>query len=129
MGYYSQVGFAMSENKYNQMLEKAEKTLDQKALENLKYLLEKADTNKKIKNKFPATVINDSSEYIRVVLFDYIKWYIGDELFPEINFIDDYLKWADFPYDYIVLGEDTDDNEEDLHLYVIASHREIRLED
>lgn len=129
MGYYSQVGFAMSENKYNQMLEEAEKTLDQKALENLKYLLEKADTNKKIKNKFPATVIKDSSEYIRVVLFDYIKWYTDDELFPEVNFIDNYLKWSDFPYDYIVLGEDVDDNEEDLHLYVIALHREIRLED
>lgn len=128
MGYYSQVGFAMSENKYNKMLEKAEKTLDQKALENLKYLLEDAD-NKKIKNKFSANIIKDGSEYIRVVLFDYVKWYTNDKLFPEVNFIDDYLNSADFPYDYIVLGEDIDDIKENLHLYVIASHREIRVED
>ena len=127
MGYYSAVGISIKEKDYQKLTKNIEKCLDfegdttnQETIKDVKRLMACCDANYKF---IPD---DDTKEVYHYFGWDYIKWY--ENHFAEVDYIMDFIHSLE-DYNFIRLGEDTDDIHEEINsdLYTICVERSIEV--
>lgn len=129
MGYYSSVGILIKEKDYNKMFEIAKE-------KQIKYVLKNPRSKEHINFYKDLTdllceystineKINYDDEDYRAIYYDNIKWYSDDLI---INFIEEYLRQQE-KYQFIRIGESSDDYEEEGTEYYFSIERRISTAD
>ena len=101
MGYRSDVALGLRKVDFEEMMKKVE-------------LIEKQDVKKEVLSLIEEGKKNVKQSYDSFVIlyWESIKWY--ESLYPEIKFIMNFIEDLE-EYDYVRIGEDTDDITEELH--------------
>lgn len=127
MGYYSAVGISIKEKDYQKLQNNIKKGLDfeddtakQGTIKDVKRLMACCDTSYKF-------IPDGEKEVYHYFGWDYIKWY--ENHFAEVDYIMDFIRSFDDGYNFIRLGEDVDDTQEEINsdLYTICVERSIEV--
>lgn len=125
MGYYSTVGISIKEKDYQKMRKNIQKGLNfkddivkQDIIDNVKELMMYCDTNYKF-------IPDGEKEVYRYLEWDCVKWY--ENTFAEIDYIMDFIRSFNDGYNFIRLGEEVDDTQEEINsdLCTIFAERSI----
>lgn len=114
MGYYSTVGISIREKDYQKFQDNLEKGIDyngepveQETIKLVQNILKTCNTNCKF---IPD---DDIEEVYRYFGWNCIKWY--ENYFPEVDYIMNFIRSLDFGYNFIRLGEEVDDIQEEMN--------------
>ena len=128
MGYYSAVGISIKEKDYQKLQDHLKKSVDydgepvkQETIRCVKNILKFCDTNYKF---IPD---DDTEEVYHYLGWDFIKWY--ENIFPEVDYIMDFIRSLDSGYNFIRIGEEVDDIQEEMNndMYTICVTRDIDI--
>lgn len=119
MGYYSQVSILMDKESTDDFIKKLAKEMP----EHIPFY------TRALEEGFKTFCIDETKPY-RIFYFDWIKWY--DDMFPEIQFMMNFLRKIEEPhyYDFVRFGEDDYDTEQENsgdHYFYIT--RDVSLND
>lgn len=145
MGYYSKVGIALPEDKYQEMLKeitnmsikKPGMTLEdltkaQKDANEIVEMITYADTNKII-NK--AAYSDDEFHKYHILIWNSVKWYSD---YPVVMFFENFLgrKYIQDNYEYIIIGEEVDDvciekhhHNDNIYCDIFLYHRDFNIDE
>lgn len=128
MGYYSAVGISIKEKDYQKLQDNLKKGVDydgepveQETIKFVQNILKSCDTNYKF---IPD---DDTEEIYHYFGWDFIKWY--ENVFPEVDYIMDFIRSLDSGYNFIRIGEEVDDIQEEMNcdMYTICVTRDIDI--
>lgn len=128
MGYYSAVGISIREKDYQKLQDNLRKGVDhndkpvkQETIKLVQNVLKACDDNYKF------VPDDNTKEVYRYLGWDYIKWY--ENTFLEVDYIMDFIRSLDSGYNFIRLGEEVNDTQEENNgdVYTLCVTRNIDI--